>query len=421
MMRIKSALIALKNRLLISMFLLLQFTFGLSTITVSVNIFYNLYYLTNNSNSVLNKDITYLITFDMTTDRLKEEQFNKEHIEEIYNKIQQNKDVISYGTYEERIIELESSNRPLKDSMLTDLTNKTYHEERPTIRTIIVDENYYKLLNLPIKTEKGFSHQDFQKNSGEKMNVLVGSYFEKYFRIGDAINNQYTIIGFLPENKFIVNNNGANTYLKLEKAMIMPMPIDRYENYESMFLRLHQGTILTLRKDADVKKLQETIQLKGNDVTLYLKNLGEEINEDVTSSRHSEIIGLIVGSLIILFIMAGIVVTTIVSIIMRKREFGIKMVLGESKYGILFQIVLENICIAIAGMVMSMVYFLWRYGAHLQFSKDLNAASVLDLNLNLPILFLVFLFLLLIIIVSNFIVFWFIRKLEPKTLIGGME
>lgn len=119
--------------------------------------------------------------------------------------------------------------------------------------------------------------------------------------------------------------------------------------------------------------------------------------------------------------MAGIVVTTIVSIIMRKREFGIKMVLGESKYGMLFQIVLENICIAIAGMVMSMVYFLWRYEAHLQFSKDLNVASVLDLNLNLPILFLVFLFLLLIIIVSNFIVFWFIRKLEPKTLIGGME
>lgn len=115
------------------------------------------------------------------------------------------------------------------------------------------------------------------------------------------------------------------------------------------------------------------------------------------------------------------VVTTIVSIIMRKREFGIKMVLGESKFGMLIQIVLENICIAIVGMFLSIVYFLWRYENHLQVSKDFDTASVREINLNMPILLFVFLFLLVIIIISNLIVFLFIRKLEPKTLIGGME
>lgn len=259
------------------------------------------------------------------------------------------------------------------------------------------------------------------KKREEKTKVLMGAYFKKYFRIGDTINDQYTIIGFLPANKFIVNNLGSNGYLKLDKAMILPMPIDRYEKYELMFLRLHQSTIISLQKDADVKKLQEAIQLKGNDVTLYLKNLSEEINENVISNKESEIIGLIVGGLFILFIIAGIVVTTVVSIMMRKREFGIKMVLGESKFGMFIQIVLENICIAIFGMFLSIVYFLWRYEDHLQFSKDFDMASVLEVNLNMPILLFVFLFLLLIIIVSNLIVFLFIRKLEPKTLIGGME
>ncbi|KMP95728.1 ABC transporter permease [Bacillus cereus] len=420
-MRIKSALMALKNRLLISIFLLIQFTFGLTSITISINMYYNMYYLENSSNSLLDVESTYFITYDMTTDRLKADQFNKGQIEEIYNKIQQNKDVISYGTYEKEIIELESSNRPLQNSMIDDLKQKTFKIEEPTIKTISVDENYYKLLHLPLQAKEGFSHEDFQKKREEKTKVLIGAYFKKYFRIGDTINDQYTIIGFLPENKFIVNNLGSNGYLKLDRAMILPMPIDRYEKYELMFLRLHQSTIITLQKDADVKKLQEAIQLKGNDVTLYLKNLSEEINENVISNKESEIIGLIVGGLFILFIIAGIVVTTIVSIIIRKREFGIKLVLGESKYGVLFQIILENICIAIAGMVMSMVYFLWRYGSHLQFSNDFNFVSVLNINLDLPILFLVFLFLLLIIIVSNVIVFLFIRKLEPKTLIGGME
>lgn len=421
MMRIKSAFLALKKRFLFSVLLLIQITFGLATITSSINVFYNLHHLNDKSSSVLNVDKTYLVTFERTTDRLQSNQFNKEQIQAVYNTIHQNKDVISYGTYEESLIEIESSNRPLQNSMIADLKHKTFHDERPTVQTIVVDENYYKLLHLPLKPEEVFLHEDFQKNSEDKTKVLMGSYFKKYFQVGDTINNQYTIIGFLPENKFIVDNNSTNVYLKLDYAMIMPMSSDRYENYEGMFLRLHQSTVLHLQKDADIKKLEESIQLKGNGGTFHLKNLGDEINIDVTLNSYSEIPQLIIGILFILFSIVGIVVTTIVSILMRKREFGIKIVFGESKFGMFIQIVLENIIVAIAGLGMSLVYFSWRYGRLLQMSKDFKVASVLDFKLNMPIIFLVFLFLLLIIIVSNFIVFLFIRKLEPKTLIGGME
>ncbi|QWI17315.1 ABC transporter permease [Bacillus wiedmannii] len=420
-MRIKSTFIALKKRFLFSVLLLIQITFGLATITSSINVFYNLHHLNDKSSSVLNVDKTYLVTFERTTDRLQSNQFNKEQIQAVYNTIHQNKDVISYGTYEESLIEIESSNRPLQNSMIADLKHKTFHDERPTVQTIVVDENYYQLLHLPLKPEEVFLHEDFQKNSEDKTKVLMGSYFKKYFQVGDTINNQYTIIGFLPENKFIVNNNSTNVYLKLDYAMIMPMSSDRYENYEGMFLRLHQSTVLHLQKDADIKKLEESIQLKGNGGTFHLKNLGDEINIDVTLNSYSEIPQLIIGILFILFSIVGIVVTTIVSILMRKREFGIKIVFGESKFGMFIQIVLENIIVAIAGLGMSLVYFSWRYGRLLQMSKDFKVASVLDFKLNMPIIFLVFLFLLLIIIVSNFIVFLFIRKLEPKTLIGGME
>ncbi|MED3615556.1 MULTISPECIES: ABC transporter permease [Bacillus cereus group] len=421
MMRIKSAFIALKKRFLFSVLLLIQITFGLATITSSINVFYNLHHLNDKSSSALNVDKTYLVTFERTTDRLQSNQFNKEQIQAFYNTIHQNKDVISYGTYEESLIEIESSNRPLQNNMIADLKHKTFHDERPTVQTIVVDENYYKLLGLHLKPKEGFLHEDFPKNSEEKTKVLMGSYFKKYFQVGDTINNQYTIIGFLPENKFIVDNNTTNVYLKLDYAMIMPMSSNRYENYEGMFLRLHQSTVLHLRKDADVKKLEESIQLKGNGGTFHLKNLGDEINIDVTLNSYSELPQLIVGILFILFSIVGMAVTTIVSILMRKREFGIKIVFGESKFGMFIQIVLENIIVAIAGLGMSIAYFSWRYGKLLQMSKDFKAVSALDFKLDMPILFLVFLFLLLIIIVSNVIVFLFIRKLEPKTLIGGME
>lgn len=87
----------------------------------------NFHYLENSSNSLLDLESTYFITYDgMTTDRLKADQFNKGQVEEIYKKMQQNKDVISYGTYEESIIELESSNRPLQESMLEELKTKLF-------------------------------------------------------------------------------------------------------------------------------------------------------------------------------------------------------------------------------------------------------------------------------------------------------
>lgn len=137
-MRLKSALMALKNRLLISIFLLIQFTFGLAAITLSINMLCNFHYLENSSNSLLDLESTYFITYDgMTTDRLKADQFNKGQVEEIYKKMQQNKDVISYGTYEESIIELESSNRPLQESMLEELKNKTFRDKNPTILSLI--------------------------------------------------------------------------------------------------------------------------------------------------------------------------------------------------------------------------------------------------------------------------------------------
>lgn len=84
-MRLKSALMALKNRLLISIFLLIQFTFGLAAITLSINMLCNFHYLGNSSNSLLDLESTYFITYDeMTTDRLKADQFNKGQIEEVY-------------------------------------------------------------------------------------------------------------------------------------------------------------------------------------------------------------------------------------------------------------------------------------------------------------------------------------------------
>lgn len=416
MIKLKSAMKALKNRWVFSILLVIQFTLGLSTITYSVNFFYNMFFLKNHS--IIDITSTYLITSD---NFIKEEDSSKEEVEEIYKKLEKNKDVISYGTYIEDNVEINSSTRPLDPKMIADLTNTRMQMEKPTIQAITIDKNYNSLLNLQITQGRGFSDQDFKNSRNDKTNILVGSYFKKYFSLGDVINNQYRIIGFLPEDQFIVNDNNSNTYQKLDKAMLIPMSADIENDYGSMLGRLQQSTILKLRPDADIDELNQIIQLKTDHSQMHLKNLAKDINQNVTDSSYSEIPQMILDLCFILFSIIGIVVTTMVSIMIRKREFGIKLVLGESKFGIFGQIILENTLIGIVGFGVSLAYFTWKASGALKLSNELNQASILDIKLNMLILFFVFLILLLIIVISNLIIFFTIRKLEPKSLIGGME
>lgn len=173
MIRIKSALKALRNRWVFSIFLLIQFTIGLSTITGSVNVFYNLFYL--NNHSVLDLASTYLVTPDLNTDRLREGNFSKEQVEEVYKQIKNNGDVIAYGTYYEDFVPVNASTRPLNSKMLSELTKTTFNRVNPEISAIVIDENYSKLLNLQLDQGKWFTDQDLKKDSNEKLNILVGS------------------------------------------------------------------------------------------------------------------------------------------------------------------------------------------------------------------------------------------------------
>ena len=52
--------------------------------------------------------------------------------------------------------------------MLADLKNKTFHDERPTINSILVDENYYRLLDFSFENGKGVFTPRFSKKVKRK-------------------------------------------------------------------------------------------------------------------------------------------------------------------------------------------------------------------------------------------------------------
>lgn len=417
MYRILDAFRALKNRWVICILLLIQFTYGLSTITGTSNILYNLYYM--NSNSILDLDSTYLVVPEGTV--LSTSNTTKEQVERVFNKLKDHQDVVAFGTYSEVTILLDTETHDL-DIKLVDAFTKspmTSGLKDPFINGIAIDENYNDLLDLKLGKGYRFTKEDFEKKSNEQTNVFVGSFFKKFYKIGDLINDQYKIIGFLP-NKYIVNANMANTYLKLDKAVIMPMATDRYSSSESTVTRLQSNTVLKLRSDSNVKEITQILQIEGS-TPLKLKNLGVDIRQNIEENTYIEIPQMVLGVSFIIFSVIGIIVTTIVSIMIRKREFGIKLALGESTAGIFGQITLENLIIGLSGMILSLIHFRWKYKTLIQMSSEINVISALDFKLNSSIFFFIFLILIFIISISSFFIYLFIKKQELKSLIGGME
>lgn len=415
MYRIKDALRALKNRWVISILLLIQFTYGLSTITGSSNIFLNLYDM--NVNSLLDLKSTYVVVpakGSTSADTLSSEQ-----VEKIYSQLEQHPDVISLGTYAEEILLLDTSSNP--DRRLIDQLTRssmTSGLNEPFITGIMIDEQYNELLNRQFAAGTGFTSEDFRKNSQEQMPILVGSFFKSYYSLGELINGKYEIVGFLP-NKYLVYSNTSNVYLKLDKAFIMPMPTDRFHSNDAISSRLHQTTILTLKPDANGDELNDIFS--SNQVNLTLKNLGASVHENIEQNMYLETFQTILGLAFVLFSITGIVVTTIVSLMIRKREFGIKLALGERPLGILGQITIENILIGVIGFGLSLIHFQWKYRELLQISKEINMLSPLDFKLDGSILFIIFIIFSFIIAVSSFIIYLYIRKQDIKSLIGGME
>jgi putative ABC transport system permease protein len=188
-----------------------------------------------------------------------------------------------------------------------------------------------------------------------------------------------------------------------------------------MYTRLFLGTVLKLRKDADLYQLSQTLRLPESKVDIHLKSLEEDVRANIRSSVHAQIPQLILAGSFLLFSVISIALATIISILSRKREFGIKLAVGESVRGIWGQIILENSIIALVGTGLSLSYFVLKFQRLLQQFSEYDMASVLSFRFNAPIFLLIIIILLFIIVSSSCIVYPFIRKQEIKSLIGGME
>lgn len=418
MNRIQQIFISLKSRWFFILLILIQLTIGMAVLTMTASYLLNLKSLKNNS--VLNLDSTYLL---VGAEQVEKEswKYSEKDVDQIYQNLRNHPDVQGIGTYQTGSIILDKDNRTMDSRLLEDLTDRRMAEMGPMIETLLVDEFYEQnFLELNIEGQR-FTKDDFRKKSGETLPVLAGPYFKEYFKIGDTINGEYVIRGFLPENKYIVDNNTTDLYKKLDRLMITPMPVDLYTDPVNKLIRLGKGTVLKLNPLPNLAALNRIIQVKDSLDPMKLKSFGDEVRKVYDEDVDDIVPTLIFGAAFLLLLVIGIVMTTIILIRMKKREIGIRLAIGESKRSFFFQLLLENTLILVTGMAMGVLTYTISYGEVLEEIKRSSMASARDIKIDFFTLFYIAIFLFVIMAAVNYFIYLYIRRLEPKTLIGGMD
>lgn len=276
---------------------------------------------------------------------------------------------------------------------------------------VSMDKDYYNMLNENFILGKGFSEEDFLFNPSLPIPIILGSDYKNKCKINDVFEEKYSgqkyiVIGFLKANKYFIESNYyLSSYINSKNSFIIPMS----ENSSSVgskefFIKFNDSEEKVINSDE-----------------IIIKNMKEAIKSDLNGffESNKQWVPFLIISVFIALI--GVIISTILSIIFRRREFGIRIVLGESFKAITLKVIAENIILSIISSILTI--FL-TYIININFIKATRyntIENIVFINFNMTFFIPIVLTIIIINIFTSAILFGILKRIQPKELIGGID
>ena len=117
----------------------------------------------------------------------------------------------------------------------------------------------------------------------------------------------------------------------------------------------------------------------------------------------------------------GLIISNILCIIFRKRELGIRIVLGESLKNIALNFTYENILLSCIAIIANIGF---TYLSNINYIKNMQTGSIkanIDINFNLEFFLISIIIIIVLNLINSFVIYKVLKKFQPKELIGGIE
>lgn len=298
----------------------------------------------------------------------------------------------------------------LSDALIVSKMNDPFKVNGKFYSCYQLTDNLFKKLDISIDKGRNFTVEEFKDTTNsEEIPVIVGSQLGKYLRVGDTISNKYNysddngeysyertlrVIGiatpgtvptfgaspsiagifindyaiyaplrtwkyYLKDksvdkfliNKTIINNNAYGIKYELQGDLIISYQSDYFDAL------LNNDFQLLVEPNRDTEAVTEIVNdiCKKNNSSIRfetLKNSNEIMNELFIQGMFAIITFTII---LFTFSIAGIIGTTLYSINLRRKEFGIRIsqgaTLNEISYLVLGEILFKNITALILAII----------------------------------------------------------------------
>lgn len=385
MIYLKDIMYGIVSRKKISILSIIQLTITLFITYSVLNIYLNGMLVSSNSSWGIDIENTYLINAKDDSIIKDEEKYNT-YVNEVIEQ-----DIGIVGKYSPTYIDIKG------------ISNENEH-----ISGLYIDENYYDILNPNIIKGSGFNEDSFNTNYGEMTPIILGSRYKNKCKINDIIEDEvsgskFRVNGFLKPNRYLMSsNNNLSFYLNSSNSFIIPMNHNINSN----------NSIIKMQNNEDINS--ENKNLEFINLKYAVKS---EINNFFNFNKQWIPFFIVTFGVAIL----GLIISTILSMIFRKKEFGIKIVLGENPMKIFYKVIIENIVLSIIAIISTVLFTYVLNKDYINITKTLTEESIIDIRFNMKFFILAIIAILSIIIITSLIIFKIIEKAQPKDLIGGVD
>lgn len=437
---IVEAIKSMSKRKVSIILIILQYIIGFSAL-ISFAVFYNsIHQFSNEFEKITDISKTSLMYNSTGIEALSTEK-QKPNYNDFYKYIQGNSDVKNFGTYTyySKNLVLNNLNNVEREELANNLNVFNFHSKsniKPSseyvqVNLMIIDEGLNNFIKFPISQGKDFSSKDFHED--DMRNVLLGSTYEKYFKIGDVITLQsdkeekLRISGFIKNNSYFYNQGVEITSSLINLNSIIVIPINKVEELDEQILtsRIQNGLLLQLNDNANFQDISKKINLKATELRLSEHNekLNTILKSVINNFINANLPKIIIGICFLVFSSVGLITSLIVTIFGKKREIGIRLACGASIFNIFNSLVLEMIFISLISFIGAIgEYLIENKGSIQLIKKEYAYLTIIDIyGIDIFTLIELFIVVIVVLIVISLIIFKQLKKLQPKDLIGGME
>ncbi|MGL4774745.1 MAG: hypothetical protein ACRC2K_14370 [Clostridium sp.] len=259
-------------------------------------------------------------------------------------------------------------------------------------RNITLNENALKQFDIKLKDGRFFEFNEAEGSYGDinPLPIIVGHNYENFFKIGDEFEYirpgrgiaKAEIIGILEENQYIpvdMSGNDLNKYMDLNNCIISSY--SQFEDYKIMYDTMFGYNFILFDENTsyeEIESINSNIKKEFYNnlgINVVVKDLNKYIKAELNTFENQEKIISITSLTILTFVSMTLIISTLNSILKRKKEFGVHIFSGGTIRDIAITIYLEVLLIIMGSLAISMLIIFYKNSA-----IDINNLKLLFLN-----------------------------------------